>query len=144
MWGINGCIIVPGFLFFTEIIRMRLQSGRFVCVVTSLLLLAGLSQVVVTPAFAGPNAKMLIERKGCLSCHSLNGKGGKMGPPMQTIAAWSDAERMTQYITDPKSVNPGSIMPNLRLKEEEIAVIVEFLQSFKDTAVAPKGWKPAE
>lgn len=117
---------------------MRFQSGLFVCLFTGLLLWAA------APAFAGPNAKMLIERKGCLTCHSLNGKGGKMGPPMQSIASWSDAARMTKYITDPKSVNPGSIMPKPRLKEAEIAAIVEYLMSFKDTAVAPKWWKPEE
>jgi len=93
------------------------------------------------PVSAAMSGKMLVERKGCLSCHSLLGRGGKMGPPLQSIVSWSDAERMTKYIGNPKSVNPRSIMPKVRLKEAEIEAIVEYLQGFKDTAKAPKNWK---
>jgi len=92
------------------------------------------------PAHAGPNAKILIERKGCLVCHNLNGKGGRKGPPLQHVAAWSDPERMRAYISDPKGINPGSIMPPARLKDEELDAIVEYLQSFKDSAQAPENW----
>lgn len=107
-------------------------------------LIAGLLVLALPQAgmAEGEKAKMLIERKGCLNCHSLNGRGGKMGPPLQSTAAWSGPDRMRQYIHDPRSVNPKSIMPVLHLSDEEIDEIVEFLQSFKDTAEAPKGWKP--
>ncbi|MDH4230093.1 MAG: cytochrome c [Nitrospirota bacterium] len=86
------------------------------------------------------NAKMLIERKGCLSCHSLNGKGGKMGPPLQSVAAWSDPDRMRKYIRDPRSVNPRSIMRQIPLTDDELEAVVEFLQSYKGTAKAPTNW----
>lgn len=92
------------------------------------------------PAHAGPNPKILLERKGCLVCHNLNGKGGRKGPPLQHVAAWSDPERMRAYIMDPRSVNPGSIMPPARLKENELEAIVEYLQSFRDSAKAPESW----
>jgi cytochrome c2 len=94
----------------------------------------------VPPAHAGPNAKILLERKGCLVCHNLNGKGGRKGPPLQHVAGWSDPERMRNYISDPKSVNPGSIMPQVRLKDAELDAIVEYLQSFKDSAKVPENW----
>lgn len=92
-------------------------------------------------ARAQMNADVLIERKGCLMCHTLLGKGGKMGPPLQSTAAWSAPERMRQYILDPKSVNPKSIMPPSRLTDEEVDQMVDYLQSFKDEAKAPAGWK---
>lgn len=101
-------------------------------------LISGLFAAV--PAHAAPNAKILIERKGCLVCHNLNGKGGRKGPPLQHVAAWSDPERMRAYISDPKSVNPGSVMPRPRLKDEELDAIVEYLQSFRETAKAPENW----
>jgi mono/diheme cytochrome c family protein len=85
-------------------------------------------------------ADLLIERKGCLTCHSLLGKGGRMGPPLQSTPAWSPPDRMRQYILDPKSVNPKSIMPPSRLTDAEVDQIVEYLQSFKDEAKAPEEW----
>jgi len=94
-----------------------------------------------TVAMATPNGKQLIQRKGCLTCHSLNGKGGHLGPPLQTTPSWSGPERMARYLHNPRDVNPKAIMPNLHLKDAEIQAIVKFLQSFKDTATAPKGWK---
>jgi mono/diheme cytochrome c family protein len=87
------------------------------------------------------NGKILIERKGCLTCHSLLGQGGRMGPPLQSTPSWSPPDRMRQYILDPKSVNPKSIMPPSRLTDEEVDAMVAYLQSFKGEAKAPEGWK---
>jgi len=105
--------------------------------------------VVLTAGVAGWTAqaqaadgKMLIERKGCLACHTLLGQGGHMGPPLQSTAGWSTPERMRQYILDPKSVNEKSMMPAGKLTDAEVDAIVAYLQSFKGEAKAPEGWKP--
>lgn len=114
-------------------LRLGLAAGA--------VLLGGMA-MGVADARADMNAEVLLERKGCLTCHSLLGKGGRMGPPLQSTAAWSDAERMRQYIKDPKSVNPKSIMPRSRVTDAELDAVVEYLQSFKGEAKAPEGWKP--
>lgn len=93
-------------------------------------------------AKAEANGKTLIERKGCLNCHSLMGRGGSSGPPLQATPAWSPPDRMRQYIQDPRSLNPGSVMPAGNMTDEEVDAVVDFLQSFKDGAKAPEGWKP--
>lgn len=103
-----------------------------------------LAAAIVVPATAKAeaNGKTLVERKGCLTCHSLMGQGGTAGPPLQATPAWSPPDRMRQYIKDPRSVNPASIMPPSNMTDEELAAVVDFLQSFKDSAEAPAGWKP--
>ncbi|MFQ5509224.1 MAG: c-type cytochrome [Leptospirillia bacterium] len=114
---------------------------RFVLAACGAVFLIGVFLINVPAVHASASAKILIERKGCLTCHSLNGRGGKMGPPLQSTPSWSPPERMRAYLADPKSVNPASIMPNLHLSEEQIETIVEYLQSFKDEAKAPDWWK---
>jgi len=94
------------------------------------------------PALAQSDGKQLIERKGCLDCHTLMGRGGTQGPPLQSTPAWSPPDRMRQYIKDPRSVNPKSIMPKAPMTDEEVDAIVTYLQGFKDDAEAPAGWKP--
>lgn len=97
--------------------------------------------VAAPGAWADEKAKQLLERNGCLMCHSLLGKGGKMGPPLQSIPAWADAARIAAYIKDPKAVNEKSIMRPSRLTDAEIQTITDYIMTFKDTAQAPKGWK---
>lgn len=108
---------------------------------TTALALAG-AALTAGAARAEMSGKQLIERKGCLNCHSLLGRGATVGPPLQTTPAWSPPDRMRKYIKDPRSVNPSSIMLQIPLTDEEIEAIVTYLQSFKDTAEAPEGWKP--
>jgi mono/diheme cytochrome c family protein len=114
---------------------------------TRLALAAGAALAVAlgtaaTDARAGMDGKILIERKGCLACHSLMGNGAHMGPPLQNTPAWSPPERMRKYILDPKSVNPKSIMPAAHLSDADVDAIVTYLQGFKGEAKAPEGWKP--
>lgn len=117
----------------TARMRMALATGAVVVAAVA----AG-----AVDARADINAKMLIERKGCLACHTLLGQGGHMGPPLQNTAAWSPPERMRQYILDPRSVNPKSMMPAGKLSDDEVNAIVDYLQGFKGEAKAPEGWKP--
>ena len=98
--------------------------------------------LMAQPAMAKLNPEQLLERNGCMMCHSLNGKGGKMGPPLQSIAAWADGERVFNYIKAPKQVNPKSVMRPSRMTDEQIKAVTELIMSYKDTAKAPKGWKP--
>ncbi len=122
-------------------VSRRFGAAILCTTVTTALALAA---VVTAPATARAeaNGKTLIERKGCLDCHSLMGRGGSAGPPLQATPSWSPPDRMRQYIKDPRSVNPGSIMPASSMTDDEIGAVVDFLQSFKDSAKAPEGWKP--
>ncbi len=116
--------------------KISIRSGS----VAIALALAG-SLLLVQGAMAAMQAKQLLERNGCLMCHSLNGKGGKMGPPLQSVAAWADAERVFNYIKDPKKANPKSMMRPSRMTDEQIKAVTDLIMSYKATAKAPKGWK---
>jgi cytochrome c2 len=72
----------------------------------------------------------LISALGCKGCHQFDGSGGKLGPNLDEVGQRLDEEALRKVITDPKSVNPGTMMPAYdHLKSEEIDALVEFLSN---------------
>lgn len=74
----------------------------------------------------------LFQVRGCLTCHTIDGKGGKRGPDLFNVSDSYDIETLRQMIKDPKSLNPASKMPPQKhLTEEELEKISEFLINLK-------------
>ncbi len=63
----------------------------------------------------------------CVPCHSLDGKGGNVGPKLDDVAARFDAARLVTWLSDPAAVKPGTTMPKLPLTEAEKNEIAAFL-----------------
>ena len=73
----------------------------------------------------------LFESLGCAGCHSINGKGGAVGPDLSDESrrghsrAWFAAQ-----VSDPKSHNPKTIMPSYpTLGDTQRNQIVDYLMS---------------
>ncbi|MEW6117975.1 MAG: c-type cytochrome [Nitrospirota bacterium] len=74
----------------------------------------------------------VVQNRGCLNCHSLQGKGGTMGPPLDTVGRRLTADQIRQYIKDPKSVNPDALMPpQSDLSDKELDEAARFLAGLK-------------
>lgn len=67
----------------------------------------------------------------CAICHTINGVGGKMGGDLSDIGDKKDAEWLTKYIKDPKSVMPEAKMPAFKGSDEELQDLVAYLLSLK-------------
>lgn len=65
----------------------------------------------------------------CTACHAVKGIGGKVGPALDGVANRIDEATLFKRIKDPKSVKADSKMPNLGLKDEEIAQVVTYLKT---------------
>jgi len=78
-------------------------------------------------ASAADSARVLIQEKGCLTCHSLHGEGGKLAPPLEAVYQWSNVDRVTTYIRDPKSVFQRSVMPGYALTEQELRQMADYI-----------------
>ena len=94
----------------------------------------------VTPAPSQPAAsaaadiaygKALFSAKGCATCHhhgavpgSGSGPGGEF--PDLTTYRWN-ADYLRSWLKDPSAVKPGTYMPTLGLKQEEIEALIAFL-----------------
>jgi L-cysteine S-thiosulfotransferase len=80
----------------------------------------------------------------CLACHVMGNKTpplpGGVGPDLSTYATWGrDDQWIFNYVYDPRSVNPESVMPPWGAHKvftvEEIKDIVAFLKTLKEPAV---------
>jgi mono/diheme cytochrome c family protein len=89
----------------------------------------------------------LFQTRGCFGCHSVNGNGGKVGPPLDDVGLRRAPEWMMQHFRDPQSITPGSVMPKFGFTEAEARALTDFLIHMREQAVAlslPSLMSPAE
>jgi mono/diheme cytochrome c family protein len=79
------------------------------------------------PAAERPDARGLLEARGCLSCHRLDRSGGFLGPDLSGVGARLPPEVIEAVLTAPGSVKPGAVMPRPDLLPEEREELVRFL-----------------
>jgi cytochrome c oxidase subunit 2 len=91
--------------------------------------------------------KQLVTKGACAGCHVIQYAAhpdsttrGRTGPNLThfgrryTVAAGileNNAENLSRWLKNPPEVKPGSKMPNLNLKDEEIRYIVAYLQTLQ-------------
>jgi cytochrome c2 len=78
--------------------------------------------------------KALFLAKGCATCHhhaAVAGSGGMgEGVPDLTTYRWN-ADYLRSWLKNPSAVKPGTDMPMLDLKQEEIEALIAFLSQTK-------------
>lgn len=83
-----------------------------------------LASAALSPAAA------LIEQEGCLTCHPLGGRGVRMGPRLEWIAASRSASWIAEYLAEPEKYQPGAAMMDYaHLSAPQRAMIADFIVS---------------
>jgi mono/diheme cytochrome c family protein len=90
-------------------------------------------QFTPTPerAAASVGGGSLLEQKGCLLCHTLRGRGGKLGPDLTHVASRRNADWLFQHFKNPRRLVPGSSMPDLHLSDTEANELTRYVLSLK-------------
>jgi cytochrome c oxidase subunit 2 len=95
------------------------------------------------PADGSPAAKgkELFVRGQCVGCHAVQGlSAGRLGPDLthfgsrKTLAGAmlpNTPEHLARWLKNPPAVKPGSLMPDLKLSDEEVAALVAYLVSLQ-------------
>ncbi len=82
-----------------------------------------------------PDGGEIFRREGCLGCHSLRGTGGAAGPELTAVTKLRTDAWIRQQIRDPKSHNPGAMMPSFsHLSRKEISALIRYLKQGSDKA----------
>ncbi len=79
--------------------------------------------------------KELVEKVGCLGCHSVGDmKASDHGPNLSFTASKLSRKWLVSWLKDPKRMYPQTKMPNLRLTDQEAADIAQYLLTLKNPA----------
>jgi len=68
-----------------------------------------------------------FRRENCVSCHSLDGEGGKVGPDLTARTIHKDAAWMIQHFKRPSTMRPGTSMPPIQLSDSQLNALAAFL-----------------
>lgn len=84
-----------------------------------------------------------FEKQGCMHCHSLDGEGGMIGPPLDNIKEFRSKESVQTKLTKqfkPKTKRshdypkPADLMNHVVLKEETAKKIADYLYNYQSKA----------
>ena len=85
--------------------------------------------------------RQIYQNMNCAYCHQIRGKGGNFGPELDKVVGDKSLEWLIRHFRDPKSVIPGSRMPQLHLLDDEAAALAAYMKSLGGepfTKEAPK------
>jgi cytochrome c oxidase subunit 2 len=97
------------------------------------------------PAAQSPEVaagRQAFESQACVNCHAIAGTSahGQFGPDLthlasrQTIAAGAapnDPRHLENWIQDPDSIKPGSLMPAMHLEPDQVHAITSYLNTLR-------------
>ncbi|MFT5679186.1 MAG: nitric oxide reductase subunit C [Myxococcota bacterium] len=63
----------------------------------------------------------------CVSCHSIGGTGGNVGPALDGVGDRYGADELRAWLADPQSIKPGTAMPDLNISDADLDALVPWL-----------------
>ncbi len=83
--------------------------------------------------------KSLFNSEGCIGCHTIDGKGGSVGPNLSAEGSKGlSKDWLTVQIKDPKKHDPGSVMPPFSsISEQDINALTTYIESLKGSSGQP-------
>jgi cbb3-type cytochrome oxidase cytochrome c subunit len=101
-----------------------------VILVSISIILAGYSSKANANSIGGAS---LFKSEGCIACHTIDGKGGKVGPDLSYIGSNNLSYHwMKEQLVDPAAHFRSNIMPSYKsMPLAKIDILVNYLESLK-------------
>lgn len=107
--------------------------GVLAILCVSALTVAGLKSPLVNPAVEHDPlvaaGLRLYRDLNCVYCHKVSGKGGSVGPDLSKVVGQESEDWLKRHFRDPKSVSPGSTMPQMSLLDDEIDALTAYMKT---------------
>ena len=79
-----------------------------------------------------PRGALLFKNNDCIVCHTINGKGGSVGPNLTYVGQRRSRSYIIEQIINPKSHNSNTAMPSFaHFPEKDINDLADYLSSLK-------------
>ena len=94
-----------------------------------------------SPAWVG----FAVFRGECISCHAINGEGGRIGPDLnvpRSIVEYRPVEQVKAYIRDPQTFRYSNMPPHRHLSEVQLDGLVAYFRAMSQRKSDPG--KPAD
>jgi len=87
--------------------------------------------LAAAPDFAVRGA-VVYQAQHCAACHTVNGVGMKVGPPLNGVAKRQTRSWVDDHFANPQKLSPGSIMPPYRFSAEDKKNLTAYLFSLPE------------
>ena len=71
----------------------------------------------------------LFRRSRCVTCHSVNGRGGTLAPELTHVGSKVTRDWLYSWIRDPHRLQPKTLMPRFRFADDEVRDLAAYLAS---------------
>ena len=71
----------------------------------------------------------IMRQMGCFACHRIDNFGGAIGPKLNGVKHRKSRAEMFAWIKSPVSIKPNTIMPQFDLTDQQILMIISYLQT---------------
>ncbi len=110
---------------YTEILKQAGLAGIFLCI----LLLFPFADLHGMEKGDPARGEASFNKRTCAFCHTLNGRGGDVGPDLTNIKERRSDEWLFKWLKDPPSIKPDTIMPKMKWEsDQEIIDVIYYLK----------------
>jgi nitric oxide reductase subunit C len=79
----------------------------------------------------------------CVACHSVEGRGGNVGPALDGVGERFDTAYLERWLHDPPAVKQGTRMPRLPLTDAQINELTAYLSTLRVGEAQPAAEAPS-